>query len=283
MSCALLVGAGGMLSRDVAARLSKDFDVKGFSIHELDIRDRENVSVMFGKLRPAVVVNCAAYTNVDGCETNRDEAMSVNSAGVLNLALEAKKHGSLMVHFSTDYIFDGTKKSPYKEDDMPNPINFYGKSKFEGERWLIESGCEYIIVRTEWLYGAVGKNFVFTMLEKQKNQGTISVVDDQRGSPTWTDELAVAVTKLLQKKCRGIYNVTASGDCTWYNFALKIFDAAKLKAEVLPIKTSQSNRTASRPTYSVLDCSKFEKDTGMRMKNWDDALLSFLREVKITC
>jgi len=268
---------------DVAARLSKDFDVKDFSIHELDIRDRENVSAMFGKLRPAVIVNCAAYTNVDGCETNRDEAMSVNSAGVLNLASEAKKHGSLMVHFSTDYIFDGTKKSPYKEDDMPNPINFYGKSKLEGERRLIESGCEYIIIRTEWLYGAVGKNFVFTMLEKQKNQGTISVVDDQRGSPTWTDELAVAVTKLLQKKCRGIYNVTASGNCTWYDLAVKIFDAVKLKAEVLPIKTSQSSRPASRPTYSVLDCSKFEKDTGMKMKNWDEALLFFLREAKITC
>ena len=270
-------GSEGMLGRAMT-RIAEgeDFEIRGFDICDVDITIPENLEKIFDDYFPNIVINCAAFTDVDGCETKREIAMKVNAEGVYNVAREAEKRNAVTVHISTDYIFDGEKTMPYSEDDVPSPQNFYGESKLEGEKLLIKTTENHLIVRTEWLYGDGGGNFAFAMLEKQKNGEIINVVDDQVGSPTLTDELAKAVISLINNNCRGIYNFTSSGQCSWYEFAEKIFQITGFSANLNPVKSSAINRPAVRPKYSVLDCSKFKRDTGFVIQRWDESLKKFL-------
>lgn len=270
----LVVGANGMLGRDLLSLLGERG--QGVDIDEIDITLPESVLKVIGLLKPEVVINCAAYTDVDGCEGNIETAMAVNGEGVAYLAMACRDLGALLVQISTDYIFDGGKGTPYVEDDAPCPLSVYGESKLAGE--MNAAFCpEHLIVRTQWLYGVHGKNFVETMLRLGAEKDELTVVDDQIGSPTWTVDLARAIIALIDSGCRGIYHAANSGYCSWNGFAEAIFEEAGLNVSVRPMTTTELNRPARRPLYSTLECSKLAGDTGFRPQAWRDALREYLK------
>jgi dTDP-4-dehydrorhamnose reductase len=270
----LVVGSNGMLGRDLMELLGDR--ASGVDIGEIDITSPESVLGVLFSIKPEVVVNCAAYTDVDGCETNAEKAMEVNGEAVGYLAMACREIGALLVQISTDYIFDGSKGTPYSEDDAPNPLSVYGESKLAGELNAAFSP-EYLIVRTQWLYGLHGNNFVETMLRLAVDRDELSVVDDQTGSPTWTVDLAKAIIALLDKGCRGIYHVTNSEFCSWNRFAKAVFEATGTVVSVKPMTTEELNRPARRPLYSTLDCGKLARDVGVRMQSWETALQEYLK------
>jgi dTDP-4-dehydrorhamnose reductase len=270
----LVVGANGMLGRDLMSLLGDR--ARGVDIEEIDITDLQSTERVLRTLHPSVVVNCAAYTDVDGCESNIETAMQVNGEGVAHLALSARTIGARLVQISTDYVFDGGKGSPYLEDDAPHPLSVYGESKLAGEM-NAAFNPEHLIVRTQWLYGLAGKNFVETMLRLGSEKDEVSVVDDQIGSPTWTVDLAQAIVALIDKGCHGVYHAANSGYCSWNDFARAIFGEAGLKVTVKGMTTDQLNRPATRPLYSTLDCGKLEQDCGHRLQTWREALRSYLK------
>jgi dTDP-4-dehydrorhamnose reductase len=270
----LIIGANGMLGQDLMQLLSGD--IRGVDIGEIDITSLESVKRVLLTLKPAVVINAAAFTDVDGCETNRDLAMMVNGEGVGNLARIAADIGARLVQISTDYIFDGGKGSPYLEDDPANPLSVYGQTKLAGEvNARLVPG--FLIVRTQWLYGVHGKNFVETMLRLAGEKTELSVVDDQIGSPTWTVDLSLAIGALLEKGCSGTYHVANAGYCSWNEFARTIFSEAGIEITVKPMTTPELNRPAARPLYSTLDCGKLIRDIGFQPEPWQDALRKYLQ------
>lgn len=270
----VVVGANGMLGRDMMTLLGDR--ARGVDIEDIDITSLESTERVLRALHPSVVVNCAAYTDVDGCETNVETAMQVNGEGVAHLAMSTRMIGALLVHVSTDYVFDGSKGSPYLEDDAPHPMSIYGESKLAGEM-NAAFNPEHLIVRTQWLYGLHGKNFVETMLRLGAEKDELTVVDDQIGSPTWTVDLAKGIMALVDKGCRGIYHVANSDYCSWNGFAKAIFEEAGLAVTVKPMTTEELNRPARRPLYSTLDCNKLKTDTGICPQPWRDALKSYLK------
>lgn len=270
----LVVGANGMLGRDMMALIGDA--ARGVDIDEIDITSLESTERIIRTLKPETVINCAAYTDVDGCETNVETAMQVNGEGVAHLAMASREIGARLVHVSTDYVFDGGKGSPYVEDDAPCPLGVYGESKLAGEM-NAAFNPDHLIVRTQWLYGLHGKNFVETMLRLAVEKDELSVVDDQIGSPTWTVDLALAIAALLKTGHRGIYHAANSGYCSWNEFAQAIFQEAGLSVKVKGMTTEQLNRPARRPLYSTLDCSKLEQDAGFRPQPWRTALKKYLQ------
>jgi dTDP-4-dehydrorhamnose reductase len=277
-----IVGSKGMLGSDLVIELSRSFDIIPLAKQDLDITEAEACRKAAESLKAAVIVNASGFTDVDGCESRRDEAMLLNSTAVANLAEACRAVGTMLVHFSTDYVFDGASSRPYREEDAPNPLSFYGLSKRRGEQAVMNALDRYIIIRTSWLFGKAGKNFVDTILKLAKQQKTLKVVTDQRGAPTYTRDLAQAVGALLQKKAVGLFHVTNSGSCTWYEFAREIIQYAYGGAvDVLPTDSSSLGRPARRPAYSVLDNEKFNRVTGMHMRPWPEALHEYLKECSI--
>jgi len=275
----LLVGAGGMLATDLeeALRSRGDFEVISRSEESLDITDRRALPGAVCDARPGCILNCAAYTDVDGAESNEGLAFAVNADGAANLADAAKSVGALLVHISTDFIFDGRKKGAYLEDDPPNPLSVYGKSKLEGEERVRASGCRYIIVRTAWLYGKGGGNFVKKIRELALERGRIKVVTDQRGSPTWTVDLSGAIISLLDAGAEGTFNAAGAGSCSRFEFAREIVRLSGLPAVVEPTVSSEYPSPARRPANSVLNCDKLFRVTGYRFRRWETALADFIR------
>jgi len=270
----LVVGANGMLGHDLMQVL--EGDTRGLDLPDIDITSLDSVRRVLLTLKPKVIINSAAYTDVDGCETNIEQAMAVNGEGVGFLALTAREIGATLVQISTDYVFDGGKGSPYLEDDPVGPLSIYGESKLAGEL-NATTVPSHLIVRTQWLYGLNGKNFVETMLRLATEKSELAVVDDQIGSPTWTYDLALAIKTLLQKGCRGTYHAANSGFCSWNEFAQAIFEEEGLKMTVSGMTTKELNRPANRPLYSTLDCGKLERDSGFRPQQWREALKSYLK------
>jgi dTDP-4-dehydrorhamnose reductase len=275
----LLLGARGMLGRDLQPVLSTRHEIIGRDIHDLDIADPGQVGAEIGSLRPNAVINLAAFTDVDGCESQPERAFSVNAQGAGNVARASEAAGAKLIHLSTDYVFDGTSPTPYKEDASPHPLNVYGESKLQGERAVQAAGENHLILRTAWLYGRHGKNFVDTILRLASRQEELRVVNDQKGSPTFTRNLSWAIAQLLEKDLRGIIHVTNSGSCTWFEFTEKIL-ALKPPLHspvlILPISSSELNRPARRPAFSTLDCSRFEGVIGRRMRSWEEGLQEYL-------
>ena len=269
----LVVGAQGMLGRDLMEVLSGE--VRGVDVEEIDITSLESTRRVLLTLKPKVVVNAAAYTDVDGCEGNAELAMQVNGEGVAHLALAALEIGSKLVQVSTDYVFDGGKGTPWREDDPPRPLSVYGESKLAGEM-NARVVPDHLIVRTQWLYGVHGKNFVATMLRLAGVRNEVSVVDDQIGSPTWTVDLALSIKALLDAGCRGTYHAANAGSCSWNEFARAVFEEAALATRVLPMTTGELNRPARRPLYSVLDCEKLVNDTDFQPRHWREALAQYM-------
>lgn len=267
----ILFGSNGMLGSDLA-KIFDEQDLYKFSKAQADITSKESVFDKISSIRPNVVINAAAYTDVDKSETDRKEAMLVNATAIKYLALACKKYNCHLVHFSTDYIFNGASKKGYKENSKSSPINFYGKSKLTGEKHLQNSWKKYYIVRTQWLYGHNGKNFVESVIRFSEEKKQINVVDDQFGSPTYTKDIAKMVKILISNYNYGIYHITNSGICSWFEFAKFIIKSMKSYAKIVPIKSKELNRIAKRPKYSILLNTKFR----YKARNWKDALKDYI-------
>lgn len=253
-------------------------------IDTLDITDFEATNKFINNNKPDVIINCAAMTNVDGCETMQDVAFKVNALGVKNLSVCAKKVGAKLVHISTDYVFEGNGTKPYIEWDMINPQSVYGASKALGEKYALSFNDKTFIVRTSWLYGYVGKNFVKTVRRVIRNNGGITVVDDQRGNPTNANDLAHHILKLALTEDYGIYHCTGEGECSWYDFAVKIAEFSGFGNVVLPCSTKEYNEKynvpTKRPTYSSLENLALKCTVGNEMRNWETALKEYISKVE---
>ncbi len=273
----LILGHKGMLGSDLMLRLSSAHDVTGKDVGDIDIGVEEDCGRVIAECSPDVVINAAAYTNVDGCETDRGRCFTVNAAGVKNVALACRGKGIRIVHFSTDYIFDGRKETPYVEEDEPAPLNAYGASKLEGESFLQTLSDRWLLLRTAWLYGEHGNNFVKTILDKAATVKNLDVVNDQIGCPTYTRDLAAAVKLLVEGGHEGLFHLTNRGSCSWYEFACKILQYAGINdVAVRPILTVGLTRPAVRPAWSVLSSRKFSTATGKTMRFWQIALQDYL-------
>lgn len=286
-----LIGGNGMLARKMRELAPPPYEVVSFDLPEFDLTNREQVLDEMVRLQPAVIVNCAAYTNVDGCETREDLATRVNGAGPGYLATAAQVVGAVLVHISTDYVFAGDKGSPYLETDPTGPLSAYGRSKLAGEQAIMASGLtRYFLLRTSWLYGPGGQNFVETMLRLAAERNELRVVADQIGTPTYTGDLARAVYNLLAGAERpdsyGLYHFSNLGETSWHGFAEEIIAQARLQgavlraARVVPIATSDYPLPAHRPTYSVFSKTKYLVATGAGIPDWRESLSMYLRERK---
>jgi len=280
MSRILVIGAQGMLGRDLVEALRSSFrggEVVGWDIDEIDIQEEKGTVAKIENLRPRIVINVAAYTDVDGCELHKERAFAINAEGMRHVALGAVRCGARVVYLSTDYIFDGKKGKPYVEDDLPNPMNVYGRSKLKGEEYVLELAREALIVRTQWLYGRHGNNFVDVILRQAREKEGLSVVNDQTGLPTYTVDLSKAISLLIERNARGVFHVANSDPCTWYDYAKIILELSGIKGmKVIPITSKELGRLAPRPSYSVLDTQKFQRETGMTLRPWPEALEDYL-------
>jgi dTDP-4-dehydrorhamnose reductase len=273
----LLLGHKGMLGRDLFNRLIVSHDVTGKDIVDVDITSGEACRDIVAEVRPDVVINAAAYTDVDNCESEGEKCSLVNAEGVKNIALACREKAIKIVHFSTDYVFDGEKGTSYVEYDTCHPLNHYGESKLMGEEYLQELSKDFLIIRSAWLYGRHGRNFVKTIVNKARTEKHLKVVDDQIGSPTFTWDLAGAVQLLIEDGYAGIFHVTNRGSCSWYEFAAKIIKHAGMTdVSIEAIKSNEVMRPARRPRCSVLSCRKFMDTTGKTMRYWQVALDDFI-------
>ena len=284
-----LIGSNGMLARKVRELAPAHYEVVGFDLPDFDLTDREQVLAEITRLQPAVIVNCAAFTNVDACEVEEELATRVNGAGPGYLAAAALAVGAVLVHISTDYVFAGDKGTPYLETDPTRPLSAYGRSKLAGEGAIMASGLlRYFILRTSWLYGPGGKNFVETMLRLAAERDELRVVADQIGSPTYTGDLAEAIYHLLavadQSDVYGIYHLANLGECSWHGFAETIVELARSSGEALkanrivPIRTDEYPLPAPRPAYSVFSKEKYLSATGATLPHWRESLQRYLKE-----
>lgn len=275
----IVTGANGQLGRELMLRSDPDYELIGFGRAELDITDLKQCRAVLAQIKPDAVIHCAAYTAVDRAETDADSAYQVNAAGSRNIAIAAREVGAKLVFVSTDYVFDGSSAVPYNEYDRPNPITVYGKSKLAGEQLVQTLHDRYFIVRTAWVYGAHGANFVRTMLRLGEAGGTVRVVSDQFGSPTYTADLAQMLLTLVATEAYGIYHATNSGSCSWYEFAAAIFEEGGLSSKVEPCTTAEFPRPAPRPAYSVLDHSAIRANGLPPMRHWREALRDFMQQL----
>lgn len=281
----LVTGCYGQLGKELQKLSTCDCDHQWLftDVDTLDITNPDAVERCFNEHRIGVCINCAAYTAVDLAEDEPETATRINALAPQLLAESCLKHHALLIHVSTDYVFDGNGTRPYKESDPINPQSVYGSTKAEGERLIRETGCNYFIVRTAWLYSSSGKNFVKTMLRLAETHGEINVVSDQRGCPTWAHDLAVALVNLLNKNenapLHETFHFTNEGNITWYDFACAIMDVAGKKCKVNPITTDQYPAKAHRPAYSVLDLNKIKTYTGMEIPFWKESLVNCIEEI----
>jgi dTDP-4-dehydrorhamnose reductase len=272
-----LFGASGLLGQALVAELGGE-QLTALSSEDAHLQDGARVRDVVRGSRPDWIILAAAYTDVDGCESNRELAFAVNCNGALNVAQAARECGSRLMFLSTDYVFDGSKRSPYEIGDARNPASVYGESKARAEERLIEILPEVCIARTSWLFGHGGKCFPATILKLASTRPEISVVDDQRGSPTFTCDLASTLVALCRADARGIIHATNSGDCTWYEFAVEIVRESLLSTTVKPVTSAEFPRPAKRPAYSVLSPDSL-LGYGIQMPKWRDALRRYLTTI----
>ncbi|MBC7324319.1 MAG: dTDP-4-dehydrorhamnose reductase [Moorella sp. (in: Bacteria)] len=273
----LVTGAGGMLGQDVVGEMeSRGHDVLPLTRAGLDITDERAVGEALSRHKPQAVINCAAYTKVDQAEEDYHWALKVNALGVRSLALACREADAVLVHISTDYVFDGQREKPWGIYEERNPVNAYGQSKYLGERFLETIAPKYFLVRTSWLFGKHGPNFVETILKLAREREGLAVVDDQWGCPTYTRDLARALADLLESECYGVYHITNQEATTWYHFAREILAVAGVNTPVKPVTSAEFPRPARRPAYSVLDPFPLQETIGYLLPPWQDALKRYL-------
>ncbi|MEI7590210.1 MAG: dTDP-4-dehydrorhamnose reductase [Deltaproteobacteria bacterium] len=278
----LVIGHKGMLGSTIMSRFAGSMELIGKDVDEMDITSPSSCQDIVMECAPAIVINASAYTNVDGAEKNRDKCFAVNADGIKNIALACAPQNIKIVHISTDYVFDGNKMTSYNEKDNTAPINAYGSSKLAGEIQLAQNSSNYLIIRTAWLYGSQGNNFVKTILKKSKETKDLKVVSDQFGSPTYCYDLAGAIKILIDGGHTGLFHITNRGSCSWYDFSKKILQLKNISdVSVKPVSSTEFLRDAKRPTNSVLDCSEFTRTTGKIMRPWQIALSDFLEKESI--
>ncbi|VAV84738.1 dTDP-4-dehydrorhamnose reductase [hydrothermal vent metagenome] len=286
----LVLGASGMLGAAlVPLLLGAGYEVVAPSHSELDITDPEAVKVLVCGCAPSAVINCAAYTAVDKAEDERAEAELINCAGAANIARAAEAAGAKFIHISTDFVFDGTKNTPYLEDDEPSPIGVYGSSKLAGEEQITGIGGDFLIVRTSWLYGPGSENFVTKIAEKARSSKELRVVFDQVGTPTYTQDLAEAIINLMARELSsGIYHFSNEGVASWYDFAVAVVDGLKRRGvelsveRVQPVLSAAYKTPAKRPPYSVMDKTKYKDAVDASVRHWSAALSLYLDDIYST-
>jgi dTDP-4-dehydrorhamnose reductase len=272
----LVTGAAGMLGRDVMlAAGNAGHQVIGYGHAELDIADADAVAAKVAAERPGVVINCAAWTNVDGAEEAEAEATAINGAGARNVAAAAASVGASVVYVGSDYVFDGSKGAPYVETDQTAPLSAYGRSKLAGEEATRAANKRHFIVRSAWLFGTGGSNFVETMLRLAADHGEVLVVRDQVGSPTYTWHLAYGIVRLIEGVEFGIHHMAAAGACSWYEFAREIFEQASVECKVMSATTEMLGRPAPRPAYSALAS---QREHPIELPSWQDGLAAYLAQ-----
>jgi dTDP-4-dehydrorhamnose reductase len=272
----LVTGCRGMVGTNIIPLLKERLDVIGVDIEDWDITDLAGGERLFRECKPDVVLSLAAMTDVDGCEDLSSEAARINTRGPATIARLCENYKSHLIHFSTDYVFDGEKDSPYTEEDAPNPMSVYGSTKLSGERSIFETLPSAAVVRAQWLYGHGGSNFISKVADIARETGAVKVVNDQTGAPTYAKDLAWPLIRLIEERKSGIYHLANSGFCTWYEFAKEIFACLGLNVPVTPISSAELARKARRPRYSVFDCTKIQEDTGVVMRTWQEAVRDYL-------
>ncbi len=277
----LVTGANGQLGQSLQFIAANYPETKFVfcSSADLDITNAENCQTVFSKVKPDYCINAAAYTAVDKAESEAERAYLINVIGAKNIAEACKTYNTVLLHVSTDFVFDGSKNVPYDEDDIPNPTGVYGKTKLDGERAVQAVFEDYFIIRTSWVYSQFGNNFMKTMLRLASERDSLSVVNDQIGTPTNAVDLAEALIKIILTDNRqsttgnfGIYNFSNEGQCSWYDFAKKIFEVSHINIEVKPIPTADFPTPAKRPAYSVLDKNKIKANFGISINEWETSL-----------
>lgn len=278
MKKVIVTGCNGQLGRAVNELYanSSEYEMVNTDVAELDITDIDAVLKLVREVKPAAIINCAAHTGVDACETQGDLAYKINALGPRNLSIAASETGAKMIQVSTDYVFDGKGTSPYIEFDSVGPEGMYGKTKLAGENFVKEFARDYFILRTAWLYGD-GKNFIKTMLRLSETHEEVSVVGDQVGTPTSAKELAKAIGVLLPTENYGLFHATCEGSCSWAEFAEEIFRAAGKNTRVKTITTEEFGAPAPRPAYSILDNYMFRLTTDFQFADWHDAFNEYLK------
>jgi len=280
----VVTGSEGQLGKEILRQFNNNsYDIISVGSKELDITILDEVVSMVRKVQPQAIINCAAFTNVDACETDFDSAFKVNAIGPRNLAIASKEVGAKIVHISTDYVFEGKgvfkddSIRPYVEYDTADPKTAYGRTKLEGENFVKLFNDKHFIIRTAWLYGE-GKNFVNKMMELSKENDKLKVVDDQRGTPTSTEELAGMIRYLMGTDNYGLFHGTCEGQCTWYEFTKEIFRQKKIATKVIPCTTEEHPRPAPRPEYTVLENYMLKMTSNFMFKDWRDALEIYLKK-----
>lgn len=278
----LVTGSGGQLGQSLQF-IAPNYPEITFvfcSSKELDITDLGNCQQIFSKHQPKYCINTAAYTAVDKAESEPDKAKSINVIGAKNLAEVCKEHETVLLHISTDFVFDGNKQSPYTETDLPNPTGVYGQTKRDGEIAIQETWAKHFIIRTSWVYSQFGQNFMKTMLRLASERDSLSVVNDQIGTPTNAVDLANALVQIILTDNQqptngnfGLYNFSNEGQCSWYDFAKKIFEINNISINLLPIPTSGFPTPAKRPSFSVLDKTKIKNSFSVEIKNWEESIV----------
>ena len=284
----LITGHRGQLGADLMALLGRRHDLVGYGRPVLDICNREATRRLIAAEAPGLVIHTAAYTDVDGCEANRGTAVAVNAEGTRNVALACKEIGARLIYYSTDYVFDGLKGTAYTESDPTGPRTVYGRTKLAGEEAVAEVLEDYAILRIAWVYGKGGKNFVKTMARLGADQvreivvgrkvTPLKVVDDQRGNPTWTEDIVRQTEAVFDTAFRGIFHATSHGETTWYRFAARIFEELGLAVHLEPCSTKDFPRPAPRPAMSSLENQRLAEAGVDRMRTWGDALSEFLQK-----
>ena len=276
----IITGCNGQLGREMNRLYAGNTDIEliNTDVDELDITSIDAVMKLVKEVNPYAIINCAAYTAVDACETNQDIAFKVNTIGPRNLAIAARETGAKLLHVSTDYVFDGTKETPYYESDPICPQSVYGSTKAEAEKMVQQMADRYFILRTAWLYGD-GKNFAKTMLRLAETNDTVKVVGDQYGTPTSAYELAKGINSLLFSDNYGLFHATCEGSCNWAEFAAEIFRLAGKDTKVQAITTAEYGAPANRPAHSVLENYMFKMTNGYLFADWHDAIEKYLKEL----
>ena len=280
----MITGGKGQLGSDCAEVLGRSHEVTALGSADLDITRLLDVDAVVSRFSPEVILNCAAYTRVDACETEKDLAWEVNAKGPKNLALSVEKYGGRLIHISTDYVFDGRKKvpEPYLEEDGTHPMSHYGKSKLEGEKAVRETTERHVILRTAWLYGINGHNFLKTMLTLalRDSPDPIKVVNDQFGSPTWSHRLAIQLSGLIDGGARGTFHATAEGYCSWYELALYFLEKMGVAHSLVPCTSDEYPTPAARPKNSILENRRLKTEGIHLMTDWKADVAQFVRRFR---